>query len=142
MTTKNTVSTSETLAQIDQFAFRSNNEVRVVPKKAFKVGKTIRQGDLYVTRLSDKTTPIDGCKVFPGETQLIPGNTKGSRHVAHGNIKVYFKTQNVSFTEGPMIIASEDFTITHPEHAHFKLPKGTYQVNYQTDLIRKNRVKD
>jgi hypothetical protein len=43
---------------------------------------------------------------------------------------------------GPIIEATEAFMIQHPEHAHFQLPAGTYQVTYQLDFATRERVRD
>ena len=40
---------------------------------------------------------------------------------------------------GPVIVADEAFTLTHPEHAHHRLPAGIYQVGYQLDVSEQER---
>jgi hypothetical protein len=116
--------------EISRLAEENNtDEVRIV--RHIQVGQAIRQGDLYVTRISD--TP----ETFTQETQdtqLAPGTSKGSRHMVTEtpSLKI-FKDPNSDALTGPVIESDEDVTITHPEHADFVLPCGTYQVAYQRD---------
>jgi hypothetical protein len=44
---------------------------------------------------------------------------------------------------GPLVVSKDRFELTHPEHAHFSLPAGTYQVIYQGDWQgQMNRARD
>lgn len=104
------------------------------------IGKHVRQGDIYVRRIEKVTS-----KIKLKSKQLAPGNSKGSRHIVENHVKLfhgYSGNEIQEFLKGPQIESDKNFTITHPEHAHVNLPAGSYQVTYQTDFIRKNRVID
>jgi len=107
-----------------------------------KINQWVRQGDIYIRRIENITG-----KVPLESRQLAPGNTKGSRHVIPDSIHVnifegYVGKDIHNFMKGPQIEAKEEFTVTHPEHAHMTLPKGNYQVTYQLDFAKQERAKD
>ena len=132
---------------------------------SIKIGQSIRQGDIYVKRLdpteensikqpqrdnqtnSFKEVPV---KIFvkdyitPGQNQLVPGFTMGSRHMVEqtDKVKVFINPTTTSPIVGPVIVAKDRFTISHPQHAHFSLPEGCYGVFYQINGQTLNRVKD
>lgn len=117
-------------------------EVRVCPE--MKVGQFARQGDIYVELVesASKGKPMNS-------RQLAPGTSKGSRHIVQDleGVKVFESTvsnigNRARFQIGPVIEADKDFCITHPEHAWMKLKKGVYQVWYQLDFSRKQKVQD
>ena len=116
---------------------KAKNETRVVP--SLLVGQTIRQGDVYLTRIeSFKQKDY----VAAGE-QLAPGNSQGSRHCVDLNAGVKcWKKKDGRVTEGPIVEAEGRFTLTHPEHAHFDLPGGIYQVTFQLDYATQQRARD
>ena len=128
---------------ISEFGHKANSDVRVISAEQMTVGKSIRQGDIYITRLKD--APKGVVPLAPTSEsgyQLAPGNTKGSRHcVSSTNVKA-FTLEKPGITDGPVIVASDRFSLTHPEHAWFDLPAGTYQVTYQLDFVRQQRSKD
>ena len=106
------------------------------------VGQYIRQGDLYIRKI-EKITGIEKIE----NRQLAPGMTKGSRHIVDESVELFkvsnFDINNVpQFIIGPQIKAKQNFKITHPEHADFYLPFGNYQVSYQCDWSRQERVRD
>jgi hypothetical protein len=105
-------------------------------------GDNVRQGDIYIVLLDCK--PAEASP-FKGR-QLAPGNTQGSRHIVEGDCRLFTPTEAdairiltglVPATKahrqflGPVIVAAEPVTITHPEHGHRTLPAGTYLVTYQ-----------
>lgn len=115
------------------------------------VGKTVvHQGDVYLRRVVD-AHPRGGAL---GTRQVAVGTTVGSRHVVEGEgVSVFegrelpngFRVPEWTTAEemlGPVVVATEPFTLTHPEHAHHKLPAGTYQVTYQADFSTRRRVSD
>lgn len=109
---------------------------------SIKINEHVRQGDIYVRRIKNITGSV---KIQ--SRQLAPGNTKGSRHIVADSISVnlfdgYSGNNIPDFMKGPQIEAKEKFVITHPEHAHIELPPGNYQVTYQMDFKRKERVVD
>lgn len=108
-----------------------------------KVGKVVRQGDIYIHRV--KTTHKRG-KPTPNH-QLALGNTQGSRHVAGLEARCFEGTTTPEWCDsrtflGPVVESDEPFTITHPEHAHVELPAGTYQITHQMDARTLERVRD
>lgn len=150
-----TTSAIEVHEIIEKNAKAASQEKRVI--ETIKVGQAIRQGDIYMVRLDDKgVTEIkmnDGSLVVNVDEirkkgvkadtrQLAPGESKGSRHII-GEGPTIYKSNAVVPTRfggqasvdliGPVVVAGDRFELTHPEHAHFSLPAGVYQVFYQGD---------
>ena len=135
------------IADIQEFASQATNDVRIIDK--IEVGQAVRQGDVYITRIESF---VKKDYKPTSETKLAPGNTPGSRHFIEqtSGIKVWAsnKTENIVsnnsgfYCLGPVIEAATSFKVTHPEHAHFYLPEGTYQVSYQVDPATMRRVLD
>lgn len=137
-------------------AAKPRQETRVINQ--IPVGKMVRQGDLYLIRVNPKksislfkdtvTVNLSEYANAPATNkqfyQLVPGSTKGSRHqIAQAeNISFMINPTNQSTLVGPMIVAKENFTVVHPEHAHIQLPAGEYLVCYQLNDKTKQRVKD
>lgn len=117
------------------------HEVRMI--EAIDVGQAVRQGDIY----AHKVAPSHPHGLEQKTRQLAMGDTAGSRHVAELPATVYEGTSlpstclNDTFL-GPCIVSPGRFTIVHPEHAHFSLPAGTYQVTHQLDGRTKQRAID
>ena len=105
------------------------------------INKYIRQGDIYIRRIEK----ITGTKKI-NNRQLATGSTKGSRHMVDDSVELFdgfiFLKNSPKFIFGPQIKAKKCFLITHPEHADFILPAGNYQVSYQGDWIRQEKVRD
>ncbi len=107
-------------------------------------GDAIRQGDLYVIRLASLP---EGAEVMAeAPMQLVPGRSRGSRHTITRETFAGCALYRLAATtelDGPVIVAREAFEISHPEHGHFVLPAGTYQVRYQRRWSsRLERAKD
>jgi len=100
----------------------------------------IRQGDLY---LDPCEWPGEGGLTRSSETQLAPGTTKGSRHVADGEVEVWARDRSGPLV-GPLVRAFKRWVLRHPEHADVSMPSGCYQVGYQQDLEQEEiaRVRD
>lgn len=108
--------------------------------KSIEVGQHVRQGDIYIRKIDAVTSNV---KIKT--KQLAPGNSKGSRHIVDDHVKLYHGycgEEIQEFLKGPQISSETDFVVNHPEHANVTMPAGAYQVTYQTDFIRKNRVID
>lgn len=115
-----------------------------------EIGKVIMQGDVYVHRVADNHPRGEPW----GSRQVAVGRAIGQRHVADGATVEVFAGVSVEkilpgFTDtqrracmGPVVVAKDRWTLTHPEHAHHALPAGTYQVTYQWDEARMGRVMD
>ncbi|MFN3962515.1 MAG: hypothetical protein ACK4NQ_06020 [Fimbriimonadaceae bacterium] len=139
--------TLEAIQAIDDAAKALDlNETRFVERVA--LGEFARQGDIYIVAID--AVPA-GCK--PSENrQLAPGTTQGSRHIAEGAVEIYHRTDHGRIVMaknrkgghaiGPVIVAKDFFTVTHPEHAHVSLPPGVYQVCGQIDPVTLRRVQD
>lgn len=114
--------------------------VRIVDE--IEIGQAIRQGDIYVHCVSSDHPHGDKLNT----SQLAEGNSKGSRHIAESPSVTYQGTiapPTCSTTLiGPLIKSDKPFWISHPEHANFYLPPGTYQVTHQLDARTLKRVKD
>lgn len=128
---------------------KPNTKVRVI--KNVDIGKSVRQGDVYIHRVDDKHP--HGKRIGSKLVQIALGTSNGARHMAKGAVKVYTGTQltewvsppqNVQASEitGPLIVAEKEWMVAHCEHPNFKLPKGTYQVTYQYDPKTMRRVQD
>jgi hypothetical protein len=76
--------------------------------------------------------------------QLADGTTKGSRHLAVGDLEILF-SKNGHPCAGGIIVARADWDNTHPEHAHFKYSAGRFVFMFQLDARKESevtRVKD
>lgn len=133
MTTQ--IDASKILERITEAAESSPADVRFI--RTMQIGDVARQGDVYCMRVADDV----GRGKETAERQLAPGTTKGSRHVVVGEVRV-FEPARRGEQVGPIVVAEQRFVVEHPEHAHFSLPAGTYQVGYQLDYQTRRRVAD
>lgn len=127
---------------------RSAEKIRNAEPATIEVmdlGDVVRQGDLYLIRLSGRLEPSP--ERWPAGRQLAIGLTQGSRHVAEGERCEVYAPDHESAGQalanllpatgpqrqffGPAIHAERAVTITHPEHGHRTLPAGDYLVTYQ-----------
>jgi hypothetical protein len=114
-----------------------------------EVGDVFHQGDVYLHRASDhhpRGRPW-------GSRQVAVGQQIGARHVVEGAVAVYAGVTlppgvtapawvDAGALLGPVVVAADTFRLTHPEHAHHRLPAGVYQVTYQADYSTRRRVVD
>ncbi len=140
------------LEQVIESAKSNSPEARFI--SIISIDSAVRQGDIYVHRVSDDFARGDVLNTL----QLVEGTSKGSRHcvsandadgvtVFSGQRLPYYVMQNQNETVkkafmGPLIKSTNRFTIEHPEHAHICLPAGTYQVSFQVDARTMKRVLD
>jgi len=126
---------------------KANAEIRDV-RKTLTPGRAVRQGDVYLVRCKDSAKPR-GDVIASG--QLVDGTTQGSRHVAAAPAKVHADPVadghlpdciHADALLGPSIVATDEFVVTHPEHAHVRCPAGVYQVVHQLDAATRQRVQD
>lgn len=127
---------------------RAEPETRTL--RRIEIGQRVHQGDVYLTRVQDAHPR--GARL--GTNQVAVGTNVGSRHVAEGaGVEVFVgQAYPPDFSEpqgvqpnsllGPVVVSPAAFTLTHPEHAHHKLPAGCYQVTYQADLATNRAVVD
>jgi len=128
--------------QIEEFANNAPTEMRFIPDGTMTPGKWIRQGDIYLQAL-EEIPPAYDKEIF--ERQLAPGESRGSRHVIEGNVKLFIPSKPGNRNDvlvGPVIVSKERCVLTHPEHAHFSLPAGVIsQVYYQMDARQAERTR-
>jgi hypothetical protein len=141
---KEEIISMETSAAIEELTrdadIRKDMNIRDI--QHIKVEEAVRQGDIYVHRVNDDHPR--GARM--NTQQLAEGTSKGSRHVAEAPAETYVsKEAPRGFTTtllGPVIVSDRPFMISHPEHANFRLPAGTYQVTHQMDARTLKRVQD
>jgi len=124
----------DVINQINEQAKKSVARHIKLTDKQFAVGKKIRQGDLYITRL--EKLPKNLGEVTKN-AQLAVGNTQGSRHIINPvpkGLTLYTPAKDANVLTGPIVDASTKWTLTHPEHGHFTIPAGQYAVSYQRDF--------
>jgi len=111
-------------------------EIRYVQE--IKEGQWAHQGDIALIAIPSLPK---GKEIK--ELQLAPGTTKGSRHILSDFVGTIVNHSSQELY-GPAFEAKERFTLTHPEHAHYSLPAGCYQVIYQqnNELEELRRVRD
>jgi len=132
------------LSEIQQFATKSSNDCRIIDK--IEVGQCVRQGDVYITRIENFSKV--GCT--KAGQKLAPGDTPGSRHFVDAHVTTWQNENTgkvvryeVGFTcKGLLLECDRSFKVTHPEHAHFYLPAGSYEVSYQVNTKEMARVLD
>ncbi len=124
--------------QVETFAQTAPQEMRVIPDGVMTPGKWIRQGDIYLVAIPDIGLAFDEPTT---NRQLAPGETRGSRHVVEGNVKIFNRKNQSDVLVGSQIDAPERFKVVHPEHAHFELPAGKYQVYFQMDARQAERTR-
>lgn len=116
--------------------------------ESLAVGEGIRQGDvsLYLRQPLTKSER-EKLKPWEGGYQLAIGSTRGSRHaICEGSKAALFaplaQRGERSDLAGPIVEAPERFVVTHPDHAHFDMPAGTYETRYHRDLSTEKRMQD
>lgn len=133
----------------------SSQEVRIVKK--ILPGQAIRQGDIYMICVNPKGETVIPATKFTNELlidtrnyktktknrQLAPGTSKGSRHIITSVAEIFeYTNTRWDILGGPLVVSDVEIVLAHPEHAHYRLPAGTYAVrfqrNYAKDQILRN----
>lgn len=97
---------------------------------ALAVGDHTSQGDVNFTLLA--SVPQGAVQLENPSAQLAPGTTKGSRHcIEKFDGLTMYRLQNPSVLQGPVILATQPFTVAHPEHGDQTFPAGVWFVTYQ-----------
>lgn len=106
---------------------------RAQGRKRWPVGTIgAQQGDVYFSRLAAVPTPTR--RLLQSNGQLVPGQTQGSRHCVNpAQVRLWVLPRPTPL-QGPIIEATDAFTVSHPEHGHVTLAPGVYQVTYQRDF--------
>ena len=117
------------------------------PNKAdrdYRVRGYGRQGDVYITKIggfSGKSPWRHERRTDP--EQVAIGMTKGARHIAVGDVRlmeisleelsktIAFDPPITSVMVGPVVVATEDWELVHPEHAKHIYSHGCFAVIYQ-----------
>jgi len=130
---------AEVLSQIQKSACTDNDERFIGVMNPGTETEGTRQGDLYIKAIRELP---EGLKETT-EHQLAPGTSRGSRHVAEGNIKIYARDGGDPLL-GPIIVAEERWMIRHPKHSDCNMPSGVFDIGYQLDAEaeERRRVRD
>lgn len=131
--------------QVQQAAKANEANLRFI--KSIDIGQGIRQGDVSLYRRADLSkSEREKLKPWQGGFQLAIGSTRGSRHILEEKSSAILHAPmargEIAELSGPIVEAPERFTVTHPDHAHFSLPSGTYETRYHRDLATERRVQD
>lgn len=130
---------NEAIRRVQESGRRAAEHERVTEIVAAIVapGLYIRQGDVLLTACE---APTNG--QVTDERQLAPGTSKGSRHVADGDVTIYARTGTDPLVGPTLVVGEGGCTITHPEHRHYILPAGTaWSVTYERDLAAEERAR-
>lgn len=119
-----TTDATKAIEQVTRQAEQHSGEPRML-----RTAAPIRQGDLYLVPCE---WTGEGGLERSEDRQLAPGHTKGSRHVAEGEVEVWYAPRRDALT-GPLVRAFKRWVLRHPEHADVSMPSGCYQVAYQRD---------
>lgn len=149
-----TMTAQDVMARIEAEASKNAPEVRDMRDRMELPGDVARQGDVYVWRLPDGA--VAGTE--RGTRQVAVGATVGSRHIAEGpvtltdpaDVQERIKAlRAIGATDamtdvmvGPVVHATGEWCLTHPEHAHIRFPAGTFNVTYQMDERTRQAVRD
>lgn len=133
-----TLTAAQAHQQVEAFAQQAPTEMRKIPDGAMPPGKFIRQGDVYIEAITEIPFAYD---TLTENRQLAPGETRGSRHILEGNVKIFVNKNNRDVLAGPCFSCTERVLLTHPEHAHFELPAGNYRVLFQMDARQAERTR-
>jgi len=138
-----TMTAEQAIQRVQTQAESIKNDATQKFPEAASPGDSWRQGDLYITLLTD--IPEGAVKISP-ERQLAQGDTQGARHCLDAKTGVeMFRVSQPGMLDGPIIRTDRTRTIKHPEHGNVVLPAGVYQITYQRDLDaedRERRVQD
>lgn len=141
--------------KIERAAKKPRVERREPDARKLTIGKGVRQGDVYLTRVPSDWPHGDARK----GRQIADGTSIGQRHCIAKSSEVtiyegvadaaermyragYAERVELPLLCGPVVVAKARLLNTHPEHAHYSLPPGVYQVSYQVDESTKQRVID
>lgn len=128
----------QVFAQIEE-EVKNRTQKRTIFVRSVQYDETPRQGDVYVTMLKKK--PAGLVPYLDPNRQVAVGVSLGSRHCVSVGPELFQDPKNKDPLVGPVIVASERWTLTHPEHADVCLPSGTWQVTFQRDLAREERAR-
>jgi hypothetical protein len=151
---------NEMISELVEFNTRLvNGDLPVRPgqeetiSKAASVGDYCWQGDLKLT-IINKITP-GFVKTNPTELhkQVVPGNTKGSKHcLEHLDVEYYIPatwshSEEYDGLFGPQILFKSDNCLKHEEHGNINISEGMmisfeYQKNLDIETKKEIRARD
>ena len=142
--------------------------IKELNDKAAKVQQEVRkhdkdaaghQGDVYCHPISKRPAAWN-VENTEQSRQVALGQTVGSRHHAQGPVRIFWPDDAARAAEacpvdlfrddpamrqeclGPVIGATGEWTLAHPEHDDHVFQEGIYLITYQADLRTKRRVID
>lgn len=135
------------IQQVCDAAKASDRSVIVVPDD-LPLGMTCRQGDIRYVRVS-----TDHAHGAPTGKQVVAGSALGSRHTAEAPAQCYVgTTQPLVLVDGELrpvkaflgacVVSHARFLCQHPEHGHYSLPAGAWQVTQDMDVRTRQRMDD
>lgn len=148
-----------TIQLVQKYATRiANGTAKVQPGQPLRLGEAaspqdlIWQGDFGIEVISEVPNGYRKAKPI---TQLVPGNTIGSRHVLAdlSTVADFMLPDNwTSDAEydglwGPLFVAKQETVIEHPTHGNVTIAKGhlircRYQRNWDEEQKREKRTID
>lgn len=142
---KPTMSLEYLVAKMEQFAAVNNGPIDC-NKFDWEIGKSIRQGDVLITRVA----AADNEGYAAASNQLAPGQTVGSRHTValRAGVSVMKSAKrktplNLDVQRGPQIVVETTLDVNHPTHDDIlNAPAGFYDVDYQIDPKTQERALD
>lgn len=143
----------EMVEKVEQAAATANHETRDC--RSMKVGQVVRQGDLYFVRVNGQRLN----KKSPAEKQELnlaaggPPTSSNHAHQAVGPVQVFESLKGdieqldgtkvaATALRGPVVKATGEWSVVHDEHATCLFDAGCYQVIFQLDAVRQERVAD
>lgn len=139
----------QALDQVMRAAEAAERKTIVVPD-GVPIGTVCRQGDILYVRVEPG---------WPhGEAtgrQVVTGDTLGSRHTAEAPARCFVGKKIPGVRAGGKLVeidagaflgayveSAERFECPHPEHGHYSLPAGGWQVVQQMDERTRRRMAD
>lgn len=136
--------TVEIIKELTEKALNLNKKDNRIIKE-WLIGKVVRQGDIYLHRVTNTHEVGDELNI----RQIAEGTSIGSRHILIGDVKVYQGIKLPSYVNSrwplgyTFDVGEEGATVTHPEHAHIDIcVKGRYVVTHQMDMMTMRKVSD
>lgn len=124
------------------------------------VGDAGHQGDVYVHTIKSRPE-CWSVETTDESRQVAVGQGEGSNHRASGPVQVFWPESAEAAADacplkglfdgdadclrqilGPVVVARETWTLTHPKHAHHQFPAGVYLIQFQLDRRTMRRVQD
>jgi len=135
-------------ARCDEFKGDGDNRGRESRKAGALTPDTdvLWQGDCGVILLSDKAfkelTGLQPMGVGDSHVQVAVGEGAGSRHTVRTAEVRVFSWDNAGPLDGPVVVADQPWTLSHPKHQNCNFEAGKYRITYQrqfADDLRRAR---